>query len=255
MSVGLCSGQNAWGCLLGSCMTFFAPCGLCRKVREVEDGVVLVWGEYQGTITEPGLYCLNPAGLEIRRVSRQKQSVHLHPTKIVDKTGTPLMVSGIVVYYFSDPKKIALEIRDPIQYVSNAAQAILKGVVSKYPFESTRPGQLSLRLNSRQIAKDLATSLNADLNDAGIHVVSFQFNELSYATEVVQGMLKRQQAAALVAARTKIVAGAVDVALMAVDDLEKQGMGMKPEDKAKIVTNLLTLISSENEGQDSQAFR
>jgi len=229
-----------------------APCSFMRTVREVEDGVVFVWGEYQGTLSSPGIYCLNPSGLELKTISKQKQSISLLPTKIVDKIGNPLMVSGIVVFYYSDTKKIAIDIRDPYPYVANAAQAVLKKVVSKYPFESTRQGQLCLRLHSKQIAKDLTSSLQQDLNSAGVTVVSFQFNELSYATEIAQGMLKRQQAQAMVAARTKIVSGALNISLGAVEELEKQGMGVKAEDKARIITNLLTLISSENEGTTTE---
>jgi len=227
------------------------PCSFVRQVREVEDGVVFVWGEYQGTLTSPGLYCINPSGLEVKTVSKQKQSLSLLPTKIVDKIGNPLLVSGIVVFYYSDSKKIAIEIRDPYSYVANAAQAVLKKVVSKYPFESTRQGQLCLRLHSKQIGKDLTSSLSDDLQSAGVKVISFQFNELSYATEIAQGMLKRQQAQAMVAARTKIVSGALNISLGAVEELEKQGMGVKAEDKARIITNLLTLISSENEGSEN----
>jgi len=246
--VGCCSGQNCWGLFQGL-LCLACPCTYIRQVREVEDGVVFVWGEYQGTLTQPGLYCINPSGVEIKTLSRQKQSLSLLPTKIVDKLGNPLLVSGIVVFYYSDTKKIAIEIRDPFPYVANAAQAVLKKVVSKYPFESAKQGQMCLRLNSKQISKDLTTTLSQDLQHAGVTVISFQFNELSYATEIAQGMLKRQQAQAMIAARTKIVSGALNISLDAVEELEKQGMGVKAEDKARIITNLLTLISSENEGQ------
>jgi len=197
-------------------------------------------------------FAQNPAGVEVRHISRQKQSIYLPATKIIDKTGNPLLVGGIVVFYYSDSKKIALEIQNPVVYVSNAAQAVLKKVVSRYPFEATRQGQYCLRLNTKQISKDLTNSLSEDLSSAGISVISFQFNELSYATEIAQGMLKRQQAQAMVAARTKIVSGALNISLDAVEELEKRGLGVKPEDKARIITNLLTLISSENEGHEEQ---
>jgi len=151
------------------------------------------------------------------------------------------------VYHFFDTKKVSLDIANPAQFVSNAAQAILKKVVSKYPFESKRAGQLCLRLNSKQISHDLTTSLAEDLKDHGIAIVSFQFNELSYAAEIAQGMLKRQQAQALINARTSIVSGAIDIALGAVEDIEKHGVGIQAEDKATIITNLITLLSSETE--------
>lgn len=164
MSVGTCQGQNTWGLCIGSLCLCWAPCSYCKtgiqrkypwltlkKVREVEDGVVFVWGEYQGTLSKAGVYCLVscvlvfPDNAEPHR-SRSKnhfstETISVSCTNedcwqnVRDSTrpcslarGNPLLVSGIVVFYFSDSKKIAIEIRDPLAYVANAAQAVLKKV-------------------------------------------------------------------------------------------------------------------------------
>eukprot|EP01126_Amoeba_proteus_P011995 TRINITY_DN14917_c0_g2_i1.p1 TRINITY_DN14917_c0_g2~~TRINITY_DN14917_c0_g2_i1.p1 ORF type:complete len:257 (+),score=55.08 TRINITY_DN14917_c0_g2_i1:94-864(+) len=249
--VSCCIGQNCWGCFVGTAALFEKPSSFVHQVREMEDGVLFVWGEYQTTLREPGLYCYNPTGAVLQKVSRQKQSIMLERTKIVDKAGNPLVVNGVVVFCYSDTRKIAVDILNPISFVTNTAQASVKTVVSKYPFEAQKQGQLCLRLNSRQIAREVTRVLGEELEKLGFHVISFQFNELSYAVEIAQAMLKRQQAEALVSSRSLLVSGAVDVTLGAVQELEKYGIGMKPREKTRVITNLLTLLSAEGEGETS----
>jgi hypothetical protein len=111
--VGCCTGQNLWGFMIGSFLCLSRPqefvhtgmsgelCHLPVQVREVEDATVFVWGEYQGTLSEPGLVCLNPMGLELKRVSRQKQSICLDTVKIADKSGNPLLVRTYCRFQFT----------------------------------------------------------------------------------------------------------------------------------------------------------
>eukprot|EP01126_Amoeba_proteus_P016579 TRINITY_DN176_c0_g2_i5.p1 TRINITY_DN176_c0_g2~~TRINITY_DN176_c0_g2_i5.p1 ORF type:complete len:105 (+),score=13.74 TRINITY_DN176_c0_g2_i5:375-689(+) len=94
----------------------------------------------------------------------------LDKTKIVDKVGNPILVSGVVVFYYCDTKKVAIDIQNPWSYISNASQAVLKQIVSKYPFEAQREGQLSLRLHSREIAREITKALANDLNPSGVAV-------------------------------------------------------------------------------------
>jgi len=230
----------------------FFPCTLlCSwfEVREQHEAVLLNFGQLTGVETRPGIHFRNCWGRTIKVVSKQKQSISLPPTKIVDKSGNPLMVSGIVVFFFEDSQKTAIDIQYPEAFVANAAHTSLKTVVGRYPYESEKPGQLCLKKSAKLVSQELTRVLQESVQAAGVRIISLDFNELSYAPEIAHGMLKRQQAQAMVAARSKIVSGATSIALDAVNALEQRGIEVKQHDRAKIITNLLTLISSESEAQ------
>jgi len=228
------------------------PCtfmGSFYCVRENNEAVILNCGKYTEVTQDPGLHCSNCWGREIRTVSRQKQTLHVPLMKIVDKTGNPLQVSGIVVFCIQNSKKAAIDVKNPREFTLNAAQTVLKIVVGRHPYESAKPGQMCLKSNSVQISQEMVQLLQTDVNVAGVKVLSFQFNDLSYASEIASAMLKRAQAQALVAARRKIVDGALDIALGAVTELEKRGIVIPANHKSKIVTNLLTVICSDTDAK------
>jgi len=228
------------------------PCTLCCSffcIRENTEAVILHFGKFTGVERSPGLHFSNCWGRELRTVTKQKQSLHLPVTKIVDKTGNPLNVSGIVVFYNQDCKKSAIDVSDPREFTSNAAQTVLKTVVGRHPYEAVKPGQMCLKANAKEIGQEMVQLLQRDVVVAGVKIISFQFNDLSYAPEIASAMLKRAQAQALVAARKKIVEGAIDIALGAVTELEKKGLSIQQSDKSKIVTNLLTVICSDTDAK------
>jgi len=228
------------------------PCtimGSCYCIRENNEAVILNCGKYSEVVKEPGIHFSNCWGREIRTVSRQKQTLHVPLIKIVDKTGNPLNVSGIVVFCIQHSKKAAIDVKNPREFTLNAAQTVLKTVVSRHPYEATKPGQMCLKSNASQISQEMVQLLQQDVNVAGVKVLSFQFNDLSYAPEIASAMLKRAQAQAMVAARKKIVDGALDIALGAVTELEKKGVQVDAKDKSKIVTNLLTVICSDTDAK------
>jgi membrane protease subunit (stomatin/prohibitin family) len=175
---------------------------------------------------------------------------------MVDKNGTPLMVSGVLVYYVKDSYKALVEVQNYSSFISQQAQSTLKMVVSKYSYESEdknndgKADDLSLKAEGAEIARMLVDTLDSKVSFAGLKVVSFAFDELSYAPEIASGMLRRQQAGALVAARSTIVEGAVDTALDAIKQLnEKGGMTLSKETQEKIMVNLLTVMVAENDAQ------
>jgi len=228
------------------------PCTLLCSwytIREQEEAVLLNYGKFSGIETEPGCHFRNCFGREVRKVSKQKISINLPETKVIDANGNPIIVSAIVLYYFEDSKKCAIDIQDAPTFVYNQAQTVLKTVVSQYPYESEDRKIKCLKRESRDISESLVQSLQEKVVLAGARVISFQFDELSYAPEIAHGMLKRQQALAMVLARTLIVEGAVTIAREAITQLEEYGVGMEPEDQNKLVTNLLTLICSDNDAQ------
>jgi len=230
------------------CFPFTLLCSW-YTVRENNEAVILQFGRYAGVETNPGLHFYNCCGREIRTVTKQKQTLHVPITKIVDKTGNPLHVSGIVVFSFLNSKKCAIDVTDPHNFTLNSAQTVLKIVCGRHPYATSKPGQLCLKSNASQISRELADCLQKDVQVAGVIIISFQFNDLSYAPEIASAMLKKAQAQALVAARKKIVDGALDIALGAIDELDKRDVKISNTDKSKIVTNLLTVICSDQDAK------
>jgi len=150
-----------------------------------------------------------------------------------------------LVFFFEQTVKSALDVEHPISFISTQATAVLKRVVSKYPYESD--DGVSLQHETEQISKELVRLLQRQVNVSGARIVSFQLNEISYAPEISQGMLRKQQASALVASRRTIVKGAVDIAHGAISQLETKGISMSNDEKARIVGNLLVVICSDKE--------
>jgi len=214
-----------------------------------QEQVLLRYGKLEAIYKTPGLHFSNVFGRELRIVTKQKQSIHLPVTKIVDKAGNPLNISGIVVFWNENTKRAAIDVSDPQEFTCNAAQAVLKAVVARHPYESEIPDMLCLKTNAKEIGREMVELLQQDVLVAGVRIVSFQFNELSYAPEIASVMLRRQQAMALVSARKKIVEGAIDIALGAVMGLEQEGIVLQQSEKSKMVTNLLTIICSDTDAK------
>jgi regulator of protease activity HflC (stomatin/prohibitin superfamily) len=220
-------------------------------VQEQEEIVVLNFGKYTGTETSPGIHFNNCFGRELRRVSTQKKSIDLPTTKVVDGNGNPLLVSAIVVYNVVNSKRACIDMNNPDAYVKNQARAVMRQVVCKFPYEHLKDQESgpTLKGESAAIGNRLVEILQRKVAIAGAKVLSFQFDEISYAPEIAQGMLKRQQAMATVAARTTIVNGAVEIAHGAITQLEARGTQIEPSERGKIVANLLTVIAGESSVQ------
>jgi len=226
-------------------------------VSEQEEVVILNYGKYIGTVKEPGIHFNNCFGRELRRVSKKKISIDLPHTKVVDKNGNPLLISGIVVYHFQNTKRCAIDIENAQQFVSNQAQAVMKQIVSQYPYENLRDDEKGacLKTESAEIGLKYVKLLQTKATIAGARILTFQFNEMSYAPEIAQGMLKRQQALATISARKTIVEGVVDIAYGAIQKLEGKGIQMTDNEKTKIATNLLTVMCGEHDVQPTISVR
>jgi len=153
----------------------------------------------------------------------------------------------VLTYQFVHPKKAVLDVENANQFVYTQAQAALKQIVSRYPYESDHEGAHSLKGESVSIGAEMVAILQARVNISGTKIHSFAFNEISYAPEIASGMLKRQQAAATVAARKVIILGAVEIAQGAVEELQHRGLVLDDKAKVTLVTNLLTVICSDQE--------
>lgn len=173
----------------------------CFILPERTSMVQLFFGNYNGTITEPGCYCRNSCFVELRKVSTATISVDLPNVKVADSRGNPLMVSGVVTYEVQNSRRAAIDVADPFHYVANQAPAVLKRVISQFPYQSASPDEPCLRTETHVVSAMMRDALQNRCNIAGIRIESFAINELSYAPEIAQSMLKRQQADALIDAR------------------------------------------------------
>lgn len=214
-------------------------CNVCFIVPERTDYVELYFGSYHGTITEPGCYCRSAIAIELRRVKTDLVTFDLPNTKVLDARGSPIIVSGIITYSIVNARAAAIDVANPHQYVRDQAPAILKRIVSMYPYESENPNTPSLRTETHEVVSRMRDTLQARCAVAGIRIESFSINELSYAPEIAATMLKRQQAEALISARRAIVRGTKEIAKEAVEDL---GEGMNPEQRASLLSNLLVVL-------------
>lgn len=231
-----------------SCICPIGWLGACKVLNEREGGLLLTWGKFTSVLTTPGIYCINPIGTSVSRVSTKQQTTNLPDVKLLDLKGNPVVVSGVVFWQIHSIKASILNVENIYSYVNTTAMAVLKQVVSKYPYEDEEEGH-SLKSEAAHVSAELANELQSRLAHAGVKVISFNMTDLSYAPEIAQAMLVRQQAEAMVKARRLIVKGAVDIADGAITQLQDKGVSMTPQEQTKIVTNLLTVICGESGAQ------
>mmetsp|Transcript_12435 Transcript_12435/g.20373 ORF Transcript_12435/g.20373 Transcript_12435/m.20373 type:complete len:281 (+) Transcript_12435:105-947(+) len=202
-------------------------------------------GKLTGVLTEPGLHCIWGCG-DRKNVSVMQQVTEV-PTggnlKVVDRKGSPLIVSAILNYRVVDARKALYAVKDFNDYVQKNASATLKHCVATHTYDE-------LKTDVDNVNRNMLEQIAPIMSKAGIQVASMVLNEMNYATEVASAMLKKQQAGALIEARELIVEGAVKIAQDAIRKLEEGGtVRMEPADKVKIVTNLLTVTCGEKDAQ------
>jgi len=228
------------------------PCVCCCSWKQVNVGqeiVVMRWGQYAGTKKDAGCHWINCIGADTINVSVKLEPYNLPVAKMVDRNGNPLNVSGVLVYSVENSSRAVLNIENYKSFVHELAATTLKQVVSRFPYESHDEKEPSLKTEANTIGKELVNTLQSKVARGGIRVHSFEFNELSYAPEIASQMLKRQQAVALVQARSKIVEGAVDTAYDAIQRLKKKGINLSDGTTERLVTNLLTVMVSDENAQ------
>jgi len=243
-----CSG-GACSVAMGLICFPFTLLGSCFTINEREEVITLHYGKFTGIVQSPGCHWVNCWGREIIKVSKAKLSVELPNIKVVDKNGNPLDISGIVVYHFENVKKSNIDFQNASLFIKNQSQATLKRIASRYPYEveETDKEHLCLSKHGDEISTKAREVLQKQVGIAGVVIDSIQFNQISYAPEIAQGMLKKQQAIAMISARRTLVKGAVKIAYDAVEKLEDNGIKMNPKDRTKLVSNLLTVTVAEEQ--------
>ena len=212
--------------------------GTAYTVDQQTEAAVLHLGVLTHIERTPGLHFAWPCFREVKTISTKHRTVSLPSMKVADQSGAPILVSAILNYYVEDAKQAIFNVENFNSYVLNNAEAVLKQVVGRYSY-------YQLKSETEQINQAMLDTITPLVKVAGAKVTSMLLNELNYAPEVASGMLKTQQAGALLEARTIIVEGAVKIALDAVKMLEQSGLKMTEEGKSKMVSNLLTVSVSD----------
>ncbi len=212
--------------------------------------VVMFFGSYKGTIREAGLWFTLPFSLR-KGVSLRVSNFNSKTLKVNDVEGNPIEIATVVVYRVIDTAKAIFDVEKYGEFVEIQSETALRHVSSRYPYDSfENESSMSLRGNAEEIAKELAGELQERLQIAGVEVLEARLTHLAYSTEIAGAMLQRQQADAILAARQKIVEGAVGMVHMAIENLEKDGtVKLDEERKAAMVNNLLVAIVSERSAQ------
>ncbi len=218
-------------------------------VNPNEAKVLQLFGKYIGTAKDPGLRWANPF-LAKRAVSLRVRNFESGKLKVNDSTGNPIEIAAVVVWKVVDSAEAVFEVDDYEEFVTIQSEAALRNLATTYPYEAHDDGDVALRSDPQQIAGALRSEIQARLEKAGVEVIEARISHLAYAPEIANAMLRRQQASAIIAARTQIVDGAVGMVEMALDKLaEKHVLELDEERKATMVSNLLVVLCSEQDAQ------
>ena len=210
--------------------------------------VLLYWGKYSRTVDEPGLRFAFPIGLDRRLVHTRDTVLQIPMTTVVEAQGNPIQVSAVAVYRVNDPARALIDIQGYQRYVVNQASAVLKNVCAHYPYESRDPHAPSLKQESEEIVEALRSQLAHQVKNAGIEVILVRLNDLTYAPEIAQSMLLRQQAQAMVDARRTLVEGAVHTTSDALDRLARANLTLSDAARMRLASSLTLLLCAGDRG-------
>lgn len=281
MFVLTCLSEETWqACVCGISsavlliLSIICICGFIL-VEPGQARVLLFFGKYRGTFTQPGYYWLNPF-ISQKKLSLRVRNLDAEPIKVNDKTGNPIMIGMVLVWKLKDTYKAIFEIDTQTmaegsvgqagvgasaaqvmnmlgRFVQIQADAALRQVAGQYAYDEDEDGNSSkktLRDGSDEINKELETRIDERLAMAGIEVVEARINYLAYAPEIAAVMLRRQQASAIISAREKIVEGAVSMVKMALQKLsEEEVVELDDDKKAAMVSNLLVVLCGDDTAQ------
>jgi regulator of protease activity HflC (stomatin/prohibitin superfamily) len=214
-----------------------------------EARVLTFFGRYTGTVREPGLRWANPFTTK-RQISLRARNFETAKIKVNDIEGNPIEIAAVVVWRVVDTAQAMFDVENFTQYVHIQAEAAVRNLAMHHPYDSHDEHTVSLRGQSDQVAAQLVKEINERVKAAGVEVIDARIAHLAYAPEIAQAMLQRQQAGAIIAARQRIVEGAVSMVEMALDSLAKRGIvELDSERKAAMVSNLLVVLCGERATQ------
>lgn len=218
-------------------------------VHPNEAKVLQLFGKYTGTVRDTGLRWANPLYAKTR-VSTRVRNFESSKMKVNDSQGSPIEIAAVVVWKVVDTAEAMFEVDDFEEFVHIQSESALRNLSTTYPYEPLEGEGVALRSHPAEIANALRSEIQDRLEQAGVCVIEARISHLAYAPEIAHAMLRRQQASAIIAARKQIVAGAVGMVEMALDELNgKQIVELDEERKAAMVSNLLVVLCSEENAQ------
>lgn len=237
------------GILLGITYMFIAPGFLA--IDPNSSRVMTLFGSYVGSIKESGFFFANPFYTK-KKMSLRAVTLDVPTIKVNDKQGNPIMIGGVVTYRVADSFKAAFAVENYPDFVKIQSETALRKLAGMYSYDNweDEAATITLRSSFDEVNHQLAHEIGERLDIAGIEIIEARINNLAYATEIAQAMLQRQQATAIVAARSKIVEGAVGMVEMALAQLShKQIIELDEEKKAAMVSNLLVVLCGDRNAQ------
>jgi len=209
--------------------------------------VLTLFGDYTGTVKVSGFFWANPFFTK-RKISQRAHNLETTQLKVNDKQGNPIMIAAVVVWKVSDTFRAAFDVENYEKFVEIQSESALRKMAMEYSYDNfeDETAEITLRSSSTEINEMLENEISERLSLAGIEVIEARISHLAYSQEIASAMLQRQQASAVVAARSKIVEGAVGMVEMALEALSKKEIVHLDEDrKAAMVSNLLVVLCSD----------
>jgi regulator of protease activity HflC (stomatin/prohibitin superfamily) len=218
-------------------------------VNPNEAAVVQLFGVYKGTVKDQGFWWVNPL-THRRRISLRIRNFESERLKVNDHDGNPIEIAAVIVWRVVETAEAIFQVNDYENFVHVQSESAVRNLATTYPYDAHEEGQLSLRMSAGDISHQLRQEIQDRLSKAGVEVIEARISHLAYAPEIASAMLRRQQASAIIAARQKIVEGAVGMVEMALELLSaKNVVTLDEERKASMVSNLLVVLCSDRDAQ------
>ena len=219
-------------------------CGF-YMVEPNQAAVLSLFGKYVGTVKDQGLRWNNPF-YSARKISQRTRNFESSKLKVNNLDGSPIEIAAVVVWQVVDSAEAVYNVDDYESFVHIQTESAVRAMATSYPYDTHEDDKISLRGNAAVIATHLTEEIQERLALAGVHIMEARISHLAYAQEIAQAMLQRQQAGAIIAARTRIVEGAVSRVEMALNELSKRNVvDLDPERRAAMVSNLLVVLCGE----------
>jgi len=225
----------------------FISFGGFMVVQPNESKVLILFGKYTGTVREDGFWWVNPFTSK-KHVSLRIRNFNSEKIKVNDLHGNPIEIAAVIVWRVIDSARAIFDVQNYEQFVAIQSETAIRTLASEYPYDTNEGEKESLRSSPTEVAENLRKELQTRLEVAGVTIVEARITHLAYAQEIAQAMLRRQQAQAIVAARFKIVEGAVGMVQQALQDLsDKNIVKLDEEKKAQMVNNLMVALVADHE--------
>lgn len=245
-------GAPGWTMLIGSVVTLVLSVLACfgfYTLQPNEARVMILFGAYRGTVRTSGFRWTNPFNVK-ERISLRSRNFNGPTLKVNDKRGNPIEIGAVVVWRVESTAQASFDVDKYEEYVEVQSEAAVRHLASSYAYDHGEQGEITLRSGVDDVSDHLQKALQERLSKAGVVVEEARLSHLAYAPEIAGAMLRRQQAEAVIAARTKIVHGAVSMVEMALQDLaERKVVDLDDERRATMVSNLLVVLCGESEAK------